>query len=138
MIFSIHTGPSASPSDIEIPHWSAKSITLSWSRPKDEELNGELTGFVVRVNTTKSVNESRLRTKREVTQVSVIYNVSKNMTSFTLDDLKPATKYSFEIAAATSEGIGPFSKPVHQTTGEDGELEYSILFNDRIISNRKH
>lgn len=123
----VYTGPSASPSKVEIPSWSAKSITISWATPKGEELNGKLTGFFVRVNTTVNANGSRTRARREIIQVSRLYNVSENSTSFTLEDLKPATRYSLEVAATTSVGAGPFSKPVYQTTGEDGKLQCFLL-----------
>ena len=109
-----------SPASIEIPSWSAKSITISWNMPKPEELNGKLTGFLVRVNASVNVNTNGTRAKREVIQISDVYNISKDSTSFTLKDLKPATMYSLEVAASTDAGQGPFSKPIYQTTGEDG------------------
>ena len=118
-----NTGPSVSPASIEIPAWSAKSITISWTKPNKEDLNGELIGYVIRVNSTSAANASRSRSRRDTTSMSMLYNVSKNHTSFTVKDLKPASKYSLEVAAKTSVGMGPYSKPVFQTTGEDGKSE---------------
>ena len=129
----LHIEPTVSPSSIEIPSWSAKSITISWKRPKDEELNGALTGFLVRVNGSVNTNTSSERSKRDVIDiVSQVYNISKDKTSFILENLKPATKYSVEVAAATKAGLGPFSKPVYKTTGEDGRFNlmkcYQLVF----------
>eukprot|EP00794_Sanderia_malayensis_P008055 gene8055-8918_t len=125
-VFSTQTKtarPSSSPSSVEIPTWSAKSITISWSSPKFEDLNGELIGFVIRVNSTATVTAKNAsndrRSRREVAVVSRLYNVSKSETMYKLKDLKPATKYSLEVAAATNVGTGPFSKPIYRTTRED-------------------
>ena len=115
------TGPSVSPASIEIPAWSAKSITISWNKPNEEDLNGELIGYIVRVNSTSAANASRSRSRRDTMSMSLLYNVSRNHTSFTVKELKPASKYSLEVAAKTSVGLGPYSKPVFQTTGEDGK-----------------
>jgi len=135
LVAKTRTGrPAVSPSSVEIPSWSAKSITISWKRPKDEELNGELTGFLIRANGSANTNTSSERTKREVVDVtSQVHNVSKDTTSFTLENLRPATKYSLEVAAATNAGLGPYSKPVYKTTGEDAPsapLEPRVLSSD--------
>ena len=119
-LFLYHLGPAVSPSSIEVPSWSAKSITISWSRPDEKDLNGELVGFMIRVNASINVNTTSARAKRGVIEVSQVYNASKDDTSFTLENLIPATRYSLEVAAATDAGVGPYSKPVYQTTGEDG------------------
>ena len=66
--------------------------------------------------------------------ISQVHNVSKDTTSFTLENLKPATKYSLEVAAATNAGLGPFSKPVYKTTGEDGKFS-SIFFKEINVYN---
>ena len=41
-------------------------------------------------------------------------------TTHTISGLVPCTKYSVKIAAMNVERTGPFSEPVVETSGEDG------------------
>ena len=121
------TEPSSPPLSLEVAVWSAKSITITWMKPRLEDLNGELTGYIIRVNSTVTSNTSRARVKRETIYVSELHNISTNKTKYSIENLRPATEYSLEVAAVTSIGHGPFSKPIYQSTGEDGKCSAIYL-----------
>ena len=44
------------------------------------------------------------------------------LTSFSFTQLEEYARYSYEVAAATVGGLGPFSMPVQFTTAEEGKL----------------
>ena len=90
---------------------NSTAISIQWDRLSCIEQNSDITGYVL-----------------QVTSADEIMNISINVTQmgsieFTVMDLSPFTKYSFEVAAVNSDGeIGPYSKPLTLETPPDGEL----------------
>ena len=114
-------GPSGSPGKIEVSVSSPTSLFISWNEPKYEDLNGELTGYVIRANDTGLPNSTNKRARRATSAGSKLIEVPKNQTSYELKKLRAATRYSVEVAASTAVGYGKFSKPIYKTTNEDGK-----------------
>ena len=77
---------------------TSSSITVQWNRVRCIDRNSEITGYTVRHGQTGSttVNES-------------VSGTSNSDRMFTASGLLPRTNYTFEVAAVSSEGTGPFS-----------------------------
>ena len=50
-----------------------------------------------------------------------------NGTIHTIPGLFASVEYVITIAAVNAKGVGPFSKHVMETSGEDGQLNYIIM-----------
>ena len=75
------------------------SITVQWGRVSCIDRNSEITGYTVQYGQTGSTT-------------NVMESVSGTSDSdriFTASRLIPSTNYTFEVAAVSSEGTGPFS-----------------------------
>ena len=84
---------------------SSTSIILTWEPPLIHERNGIITTYTI-------------------TQV-----VAGNVTVFTttalmlqVDDLRPFTSYTYDVAASTAIGRGPSTPATSEMTPEDGRL----------------
>ena len=114
---SIHP-PTPSLSSLSVPNGypqnfagatpSSQSVALTWDPPPAAEQNGVIIGYTVNVTEADSGANFQLV-------------VSAN-TSYVVSSLQPFTSYNFLIAAATSVGVGPFSRLLTIQTPEDGEL----------------
>ena len=76
---------------------TSSSITVQWGRVSCIERNSEITGYTVRYGQTGSTT----------TVMESVSGISDRM--FTASGLIPCTNYTFEMAAVSSEGTGPFS-----------------------------
>ena len=89
---------------------NSSSITVQWGRVSCIDRNSEITGYTVRYGQTGSTtmsNESVLGTSNRM---------------FTASGLIPRTSYTFEVAAVSSEGTGPFSIEITvKTTVPEGK-----------------
>lgn len=88
------TAPSGSPQMLTVVETGVINITLSWQNPLQEDRNGVILGFVVKLSSV-STRESR--------ELTTVY------TSITVVSLTPYTLYECVVAAYTSVGTGPFS-----------------------------
>ena len=88
---------------------SSTSISVYWNTPPLPDQNGDITGYQLMIT---NVN----RSSSLVLVVDVI-----NMTSYVAINLQEFEVYSFEIAAMTVIGLGPFSDAVTNQTFEDGK-----------------
>ena len=73
-------------------------------------------------------------------QDAISYTVNLNVasgTTHTISRLDACVKYSIKIAAKNDDRTGPFSEPVVQFSGEDGELNFRNLVYKYIISYAK-
>lgn len=62
----------------------------------------------------------------------MLFNASDVVANVT--SLQPFTVYELTVAAATTQGYGPESRPLRQRTQEDGEIHtHCFLFNDRLL-----
>ena len=97
--------PSSPARNSSVEATTATSVSLSWDPPADDQRNGIITSYVIRV----------LLVDRGTTEY---YNSS--ITSVTLTSLKPYTTYECSVAAVTSAGRGPFSSAITVQTDEAG------------------
>ena len=80
------------------------SVHLSWLPPVENQRNGDIRHYNIRVIELQSGREFTLAS----TSTTIIYS-----------QLHPAYAYNFSVAAVTVE-IGPYSDPAAVTTPEDG------------------
>ena len=78
---------------------TSSSITVQWGRVSCIDRNSEITGYTVRYGQTGSTT----------TVMESVSGTSDSDRMFTASGLIPRTNYTFEIAAVSSEGTGPFS-----------------------------
>ena len=78
------------------------SITVQWGRVSCIDHNSEITGYTVRYGQTDSTT----------TVMESVSGTSDSDRVFTAIGLIPHTSYTFEVAAVSSEGTGPFSTDI--------------------------
>ena len=99
------TAPSSAAENTSVDSTTATSIYLSWEPPEDDQKNGIILRYIIRV---VPVNGG-----------TTIY-LNSTETSATVTSLRPYTLYDCSIAAATSVGRGPFSSAITVRTDEAG------------------
>ena len=93
------SAPSGPPQSVMTSSVTSSSITVQWDRVSCIDRNSEITGYTVRYQTGGViVNESKLTS-----------GISDSDRVFTAIGLIPRMNYTFEVAAVSSEGTGPFS-----------------------------
>ena len=99
---SLLPAPSAAPF-VNITEVTTSKITIMWGRINCIDQNGDITGYKMRywVEGSESKNNPE---------------VSVGATKTTIAGLDSATKYSIEVAAMNSVGIGVYSRPIIATT----------------------
>ena len=113
---NICVGPSAPPQDVTTMVISSTSISVSWNPPPLSDQNGDIIGYQLMIT---NVNRSS----------SLVDGVNvTNMTSYVAINLQEFEVYSFEIAATTVIGLGPFSDVVTNQTFEDGKYHIDTNF----------
>jgi len=88
-----------------------RSINVSWEPPPEGEQNGEITGYVIHYTRVGSNNTMR----------DVITTGSR--TTLALSGLDAFVNYLVEVAARTVNGTGPFSDPMIEESGHEGECK---------------
>ena len=106
---NICVGPSAPPQDVTTMVISSTSISVYWNTPPLPDQNGDIIGYQLMIT---NINRS--------SSLVLVVNVT-NMTSYVAINLQEFEVYSFEIAAMTVIGLGPFSDVVTNQTFEDGK-----------------
>ena len=81
---------------------------MSWQPPLDTH-NVPITGYVIQY--VKNGSQDMIKD---------IENI--NGTTHTISELVPCTKYLVKVAAMNGDKTGPFSKPVVEISGEDGNI----------------
>ena len=79
------------------------SLTVTWAEPAST--NGEIINYNISINDGAMLIES-----------------SGMGTEFVVTGLEPYTDYSVRVQACTSEGCGPFSNEILNTTLQEGEI----------------
>ena len=99
------SAPSGPPQNIRHKVLSYSSVRLFWSPLPLHQQNGNITGYSVQVLTTDGTTNF---THKAVTEDT------------TVQDLKEATSYIFQVSAMTSVGKGPYKAhgPVTTAIGE--------------------
>ena len=78
---------------------TSSSITVQWGHVSCIDRNSEITGYTVRYGQTGSTT----------TVMESVSGTSDSDRMLTASGLLPRTSYTFEVAAVSSEGTGPFS-----------------------------
>ena len=92
-----NTAPiSGPPQSVMMSSVTFNSITLQWGCVNCIDRNSEITGYTVRYGQTGSTT-------------TVMESVSGTSDSVRVFTASPRTNYTFEVAAVSSEGTGPFS-----------------------------
>ena len=101
------TVPSSPPQNVTVTSVNPASLNVSWQPPLMIDHNGPITYMI------------------QYTRVGSSDMMSVNVNSgtiCTISELVAYVNYSLIVAARTVNGTGPFSNPVVQRSGEDGEL----------------
>ena len=91
------TAPSAPPQISNVMTF-ATSFQLELKPPPAENQNGIIVGYEVVV--VKTSNGFKTNTTLQITEVQL-----------KVEELSPLTTYSYQVAAYTSAGVGPFTEP---------------------------
>lgn len=97
--------PSTAPKNVDIEGILSQSFRINWQPPNNEDQNGIITEYSVRIVNFDLENVTYL-------------NVTD--TDITVSNLQPFTQYEVSVAAHTSAGKGPFSAPQIVQTQESG------------------
>lgn len=111
--FFCSTAPSTAPSPLVLHDYTSQSINLVWESPPEEDINGILRQFVIRV-----VEHETGR----------IFTNTSSYEQITLLDLHPYYTYSVSVAAETID-TGPFSNNITIQLAEEGKRS---IFSQRI------
>ena len=93
------TAPSAPPTSVTASEVTTSTMTVQWGPVDCIHRNGDITGYSVQFGSEN---------------VSVSGDSSGGM--YVISGLMPSTNYSFQVAAETRGGIGPYSAAVNQLT----------------------
>ena len=104
--------PSASPTSIASYSLNSTSFFLSWNLPLARYRNGIIRGYNVKIMDISATINSEL-------------NYISEETYLYINNLNEDVKYTCKIAAYTSVGVGPFSKPII-ITKHFGMLVYRV------------
>ena len=80
------------------------SISMEWDTPNCIDQNGIITGYTVQYRVEKGGNTDTMNV------------LGGSVTSATLSNLASSTNYFIQVAAVTTEGIGPYGSPIFQIT----------------------
>ena len=108
----IYVGPSASPQDLTTIVINSTSISVSWIPPPLPDQNGDIIGYQLVITNQDMSNSS-----------GYVVNIT-NITTYVAINLQEFEVYSFETAAMTVIGLGPFSDVVTDQTFEDSKYMY--------------
>ena len=92
-----------------------RSLSFSWSEPPCGDRGGIIIGYTYKLTRVGSVPDIMIQ-QSDTSEQSV-----------TIDGLIPFTEYSFQVAANTSKGIGPYTNDVTMTTLEAGNYFVTLI-----------
>ena len=107
MSFYISIVPSSAPTNITVMSAHPGSLKISWKPPPEIDQNGPITDYVIRYS----------RVGSNVTMDEIVTSTS----ICTITELLPFVNYSVQIAAVNVNGTGPYSDPVVELSGHEGE-----------------
>ncbi|XP_069492151.1 cell adhesion molecule DSCAM isoform X3 [Ambystoma mexicanum] len=108
IVTTLEDVPSRPPENVQAIATSPETISISWSTPSKEALNGNLRGF--RVIYWANLLDGEL---------GEIRNVTTTQLSLELDGLEKYTNYSIQVLAYTNAGDGVRSEQIFTRTKED-------------------
>ena len=104
-IYPLFPAPTSGAEMLTEMETSSTTITVAWDAVNCTERNSNITGYEVRYGPVNS------------TLLNVSISGADNRT-YTASGLMVSTSYSFEVAAESSSGTGPFSSSIIAQTGE--------------------
>ena len=116
-IWSIHSvlynflAPTGKPQELRAKRVTDDTVELTWKREECLGRNGQITGYVVQY--------SQCRGDETNDTVNITMGATQ---SCTVSSLAPNTTYRFQVAVFNSNGTGPFSDPISNTTLVEGVL----------------
>ena len=89
---------------------------MSWEEVPPIDQNGIITDYEVLLESLETYD-------------GVLSPITSNTTNFDIEimDLMPFVSYNISVRAYTSEGPGPYSEPISNTTSEEGTILLIIL-----------
>ena len=112
----VYIGPSTPPQDVTTTVINSTSISVSWNPPPLPDQNGDIIGYQLIITNQNKNNFS-----------GYVVNIT-NVTSYVAINLQEFEVYSFEIAAMTVIGLGPFSNAITNQTLEDSKYVYACAY----------
>ena len=112
----VTVAPADSPQNFTVIGTTPNSISLSWSPPPIQDINGIIDTYIIRY---KIIEQLGVAIDPQTSVVNVM-NVDGSITTETLMNLENYTKYEISITAVTI-GEGPTSTLI-QRTDENGIL----------------
>ncbi|XP_065910272.1 protein sidekick-2-like isoform X2 [Dysidea avara] len=106
-IMTLSSVPDGPPQDINLAGVDPAMLSVRYSRPLVEHVNGDLTGYMIRYSRVGSG------------EVEVMSVVNGDNLSSLISGLVAYVNYSIEVAASNINGTGPFSDPVFGLSGQD-------------------
>ncbi|XP_038066677.1 angiopoietin-1 receptor-like [Patiria miniata] len=103
IVTTASSAPTGPPTSVTPGSQAKRSLAFSWSLPACGSRGGVITGYVYRISTSGAAP----MTGQTTAGLSV-----------TIAGLTPYTSYSFQVAARTNDGTGPYSAAVASTTQE--------------------
>ena len=100
------TAPDSSPLNVMVTSVNPASLEVSWQPPLEINWNGPIVHVI------------------QYTRIGLSNTMSENVnsgTTHTISELVAYVDYSVRVAAMNVNGTGPFSNPVIEMSGEDGE-----------------
>ena len=102
--YLFHIAPSGAPQNVREVEMTSTSISIQWDQVPCIEQNSEITGYIVRYNSSSGE-----------TQMAPV----QNSQVFTASGLTPNTTYSFQVSAVNSDGEdGPYSNALEIVTSK--------------------
>ena len=88
---------------------NTSSITIEWEELNCIDRDSDITGYTVRYGPTSNTTTAAME--------ETVPQMNDSATTLTVTGLIPGTSYTFEVAAVSSEGTGPFSTGTDVLTG---------------------
>ena len=104
------TEPSVAPSQVSARTVS-NSITVTWSVPSINDVNGPVDGSKIRLNELR-LNPSNKRRKRHIESKVTVIDVKGQQTIKTIQLSEDTVWCIIEVAIYTDNGLGPYSPPL--------------------------
>ena len=104
----IVTAPNDSPQNVSATSFSSTTIDVSWEEVPPADRNGLIITYEVLFEPLETFGQLTISETRNTTNISIV-----------LDNLHPFVEYSVSVRAYTSEGSGPYSDVIMETTQQD-------------------
>ena len=108
-LYPTHTVPSGAPRGLTVQNSSANSLSVSWERPEERDVNGVLTEYIVEYFIVNTSDNQTVRVNGSTLVAELV-------------DLNNYTVYSVSVSAVTV-GVGPNTTATERTS-ENGSYTF--------------